>query len=691
MGGSRIFAAGHIWLIVLAWKTNLKSYVTWKSSRGGKQETVRGNRVGGMQEAVRGSSAGGMQAAVHGGSGDGKQEAVRGSGRGGMQAAGQGGSRGPVGKGCRWMEWLDRAVLAADRMPLWWSGFLLLAVTFIPYLLLGEGSVFPIHDQLDETLMCYVLTGRNFEMGGASLFPQMLGGINPSGMQPSAVLFILLYRILPAFTAFVLQYLIVSGAGFFGMYGSVKEITGSSILAVAAAGCFMLLPIQPVYGLSVYGVPMLLYCFLCLYRGKHVAGSFAGILFFGLTTHLVLIGYVVLGFWFLAILWMAARKRRNRWVGMGFLWLTGIYIAVNRSLFSELLLGNGSYVSHREELVNQGAPFWETVRNVFLESAQHAPSLHRGLILPILALLILGTVFRKRMDGEGRFRLLAAWLGMAVLAGTALLYGLCLSPAVAEFKNNCSGFLRYFQLERFYWLYPAGWYLEFALCFSMWWNQAAQGAEGTGGNLQGSRGKKHMMLKLAVLACLLLPTVERIKTESYFYLNVNQINNGTGITGYITWESFYSEELMGQLERAIGRDMASYRVAHLGMSPAPSLMHGFYTVDGYSNNYPLEYKHRFRRVIEKELLKNEQTRLYFDQWGSRCYLFNGATGNAYMLGKAADVKYEGLEFDLEALRELGCEYIFSAGEILDGEEMGLTFMGCYETEESFWRVWLYRL
>ncbi len=108
---------------------------------------------------------------------------------------------------------------------------------------------------------------------------------------------------------------------------------------------------------------------------------------------------------------------------------------------------------------------------------------------------------------------------------------------------------------------------------------------------------------------------------------------------------------MGRLEEVIGRDMETYRVAHLGMSPAPSLMHGFYTVDGYSNNYPLEYKHLFRRVIEKELLKNEQTRLYFDEWGSRCYLFNGATGNAWMLVKTTDVKYMGLEFDMEALRD----------------------------------------
>lgn len=57
-----------------------------------------------------------------------------------------------------------------------------------------------------------------------------------------------------------------------------------------------------------------------------------------------------------------------------------------------------------------------------------------------------------------------------------------------------------------------------------------------------------------------------------------------------------------------------------------------------------------------------------------------------MLSKSMKIKYEGLEFNLDALRDLNCEYIFSAGEILDSEEMGLVFMGYYEAETSYWGV-----
>lgn len=570
-------------------------------------------------------------------------------------------------KGNRFAAWLDKA-------PLWPLGILLMAVTFAPYFILKEGSVFPIHDQLDETILSYVLNAR-YLGNGAEIFPELLGGLNISGMQPSAVLFILLYRMFPAFLAFLIQYGIVFACGFFGMYFCVKEITDSSILSCAAAACFSLLPIQPIYGLSVMGVPLLLYSFLRLYRKKQVLLSFLLILLFGLTTHLVLIGYVALGMWALAILLMAVRHRLTKLPVLGFLWLLAIYLAVNYRLFLELLLGKSSYVSHREEQLSGASPFWHTVWDIFVNGGQHASSLHKFLILPILAMLAAGAFLYRRMEKKARQQYIAAAAWLAVLIGIAFFCGICRSEPIVDFRNACSGFLHYFQPDRVYWLYPAGWYLEFVLCASFLW-KVLKGAE---------------VLKGVVLLAVLLPTLQEIKVNSYFYMNVNQINNGSGITGYISWESWYAEDLMTELEQAIGRKMSTYRIAHLGMSPAPALMHGFYTVDGYSNNYPLEYKHRFRRVMERELAKSPETAVYFDTWGSRCYLFNGESGTAYMIGKDRQFVYRDLELNMQALKDLSCEYLFSCGEILNAGEMGLVLMGYFETEVSYWGVWLYKI
>lgn len=573
---------------------------------------------------------------------------------------------------------VNKCIGRVDAIPLWWIGILLLGVAFLPYMILGEGSVFEIHDQLDETLLTYVLQARHLG-DKAAVLPELLGGINSSGMQPSAVLFILLYFFLPAFWAFVVQYFIVCACGFFGMYFSVKRLSGSSILGVLAAGCFCMLPVQPIYGLSVLGVPLLLYAFLCLYDKKHLVVSFCLILLFGVTTHLVLIGYIVLCFWALYLLYMLWKRKNNVFLYAGFALLLTVYVLVNWNLFWELLAGGGDYISHREELVNYGGAVWENSKRVFLESSQHAVSLHKYLLVPILVILVWegATYGRKTAKEKESF-----WLAVAVLLVLVLIacfYGICKSTLIADWKNRQTGFLRYFQLERFYWIYPAGWYLEMALVFNLWWQKKAA----KWWNCQVSR--------LAVFLLLLLPTVNLIKENSYFYMNVNQINNGSGITGYVTWENYYAKDLMEQIEKAIGRDMTTYRVAHLGISPAPSLMHGFYTVDGYSNNYPLEYKHRFRQVIAKELEKNEAMRLYFDEWGSRCYLFNHVTGNYWSVEKGSGVQYSDLDFDMEALKGLGCEYVFSGGEILQPESLGLEMLGYFETEKSYWGIWVYRV
>ena len=571
----------------------------------------------------------------------------------------------------------EKLILWVDSFPFWWVGILVALAFFLPYLILGNGCVFEINDQLDESIMNYILPARHL-WDGSTVYPEMLNGVNASGMEPSAILFLPLYCLFSARVALVIQYVICFLLAFLGMYLLVKEITDSSILAVIAGTCFCVLPLYPVYGLSEFGIPLIAYAFLCLWKQKKIYPALAITLLFGLTSHLVYTGYAVLGLWLLALLADIFRKRKNKWTWIGFVELLLVYVIVNRALILEILFGGGSYVSHREEMISSAMPFWETFWGVFQNSAQHAPSLHKYLILPIVVFLILGAFCKKEEKEQGIYR--AAIINFLFLIGIALFYALCYSVPVVEFKNHVTGFLRYFQIQRFYWLYPAGWYLEFALAAAVLWRTKVPHTD-----------RRMLAGKLVLFVLCLLPTLQLLKVNSGMYLNVNQKNNGSGITGYISWESWFAEDLMQEIDEAIGRDKSTYRVAHLGISPAPSLMHGFYTVDGYSNNYPLEYKHRFREVIATELEQNEEVRVYFDLWGNRCYLFNHVTGNYMRLQKGNDLIYEGLDFDMEALRNLGCEYLFSGAKIGDADRMGLEFIGYYETEASYWGIWVYAL
>lgn len=154
-----------------------------------------------------------------------------------------------------------------DQIPLWWLEILVTIVFFLPYFVLGDGCVFEINDQLDESIMNYMLPARHL-WDGSTIYPEMLNGVNASGMQPSAVLFLPLYSLLSARVAFLTQYIACFLVAFLGMYLLVKEITDSSILAVIAGSCFCVLPLYPVYGLSEFGIPLILYGALCLWKQK---------------------------------------------------------------------------------------------------------------------------------------------------------------------------------------------------------------------------------------------------------------------------------------------------------------------------------------------------------------------------------------------------------------------------------------
>ncbi len=572
-------------------------------------------------------------------------------------------------------EWIKKL----DKVNLWYLGIPLILVLFLPIFVLGKGSVFSIHDQLDETLFTYVITARHM-FSGNTIYPEMLNGIQASGMLPAAVFFVPLYRFLPAFAAFVVQYVIVCASAFYGMYLLVRKITKSSGLALLAGALFCMLPYQPVYGLSVVGLPLLLFCFLQLLEQKHIVLSFLGIVYFGLTTHLVLIGYVALIFLAVGGVYLLIKhrgiKKQDYWYYLGAIVLFLVYFMVNFDMFWQLVVGAGDFVSHREELVNntEGIDTWKNIKDYFLNSGQHVPTCQKYMMLPMAVITLVQGIRYKRLSEDGKRRWKLLLLLWSVAALTAVFVGFFKSATYNAWKNGQTGFLHYFQVERFYWIYAGLWMFAFAVALSLVWKEFE---------------KCHVFIKLGVLLLLVLPTGDLVLKNSSFYINVNQYNNGSRVTGYQTWEDFYMEDVLAQVDAYIGQDKSTYRVAHLGICPAPSLMYGFYTIDGYSNNYSLDYKHAFREIIAAELDKNFDNKIYYDTWGSRCYILAAETGKNWFIQRQQEFKYTDLELNTAKMAELGCDYLFSAAEIENAESMGLVFEGRFVSEESPYEIWLY--
>lgn len=567
---------------------------------------------------------------------------------------------------------LNEWITALDKSHLEWLGIVLIGILLAPILYLKEGCVFEFHDQLDETILSYVFAAR---YPGAQVYEQMMNGLPAEGLKPSAVLFVLLYRLFPVFWAFFLQYVIVLVSAFYGMYACVKRLGKSSIAAFLSATVFCMLPFRPVYGLSVMGVPLLLICILNLRDGCGRKKGFAllGILYFALTTNLVLIGYVAL--FVMAAFWLyelVAKRKNDKAIFLAGGLLLLIYGIENFDLVKQLFT-ESAFVSHREEWVIYGNSFWDNLRECLKTGMFHAYSYHKYMWLPVGLAALMLLVKRKEPENGKQLKymgVIVCWIFLL-----SLLYAFFAGQQVAEFKNHMSGMLKSFQFDRFYWALPAAWHLLFGLALA---------AIFTGIK------KRSALLGVAVTAALYLPTLLFVTKDSIFYQNINQINNGS-VTGYMTWEGIYAEDVMSDIEETIGRDMSEYRVASLGMCPVVPLMHGFYTIDGYSNNYALSYKHAFREIIAGEMEQNETIESYFDTWGSRCYLFYSQWGTYYKLAKTANAQINEIALDFDKMREMGCEYLFSAADITCAEELGLEPIGIFESETSWWKIWVYRL
>lgn len=241
-------------------------------------------------------------------------------------------------------------------------------------------------------------------------------------------------------------------------------------------------------------------------------------------------------------------------------------------------------------------------------------------------------------------------------------------------------FFRLFQFDRFYCLLPLFWFLIFVLSLSLVFK-----------------------LRYGKLLCFLV-----ILGQMYFLIDNNSdvINlqksnfiksykKNAGIKasrGSLTYHDFFSPELFKEIQDHIGRPKYEYRVVCIGMYPSIATYNGFFTLDGYVNSYPLEYKHKFRKIIENELNKSTRWREYFDNWGSRCYVFVSELDKGWFENQKDNTdKIHDLSLNTDQLKSMGGEYIFSSWEIVNAEQNKLDLMKVFERNDSPWRIYLYKV
>ena len=173
-----------------------------------------------------------------------------------------------------------------------------------------------------------------------------------------------------------------------------------------------------------------------------------------------------------------------------------------------------------------------------------------------------------------------------------------------------------------------------------------------------------------------------IKNECYYWRR----------TGFISFKSYFSENLYKKIANYIDKDKSAYKVASLGLDPMIALYNDFHTVDGCFPNQPILYKRRFGKIIEGELNKDEDLKYYFVN-GNDTTIFSSEFPVKHYehLNECSSISFRDLDIDTKGLKNLGCQYIFSAHKIDNANRLNLSLLVVFTDAESPWRIYLYLL
>lgn len=251
----------------------------------------------------------------------------------------------------------------------------------IPYLILGKDAIFVYHDQLDGEVITYLLQARHL-WDGSGIFPEFMNGAERTALTMPAPACVLLYRLLPAETALACMQVAGSFVGYAGMFLLLMWGAESSavlclkkgpvgFLAMTVGCMYAYLPFLPVYGLSQYGLPMLLYCVLRLReRDRSIRDRllyYVYVVFFGVNSSLVLSGFAVLGIWAVWEIIAALRRKFSAAQGIAWILLLLTYLLENGALFLQILGVGESTVSHKAEYTLTAVSFWEQWKTNLLQ------------------------------------------------------------------------------------------------------------------------------------------------------------------------------------------------------------------------------------------------------------------------------------------------------------------------------------
>ena len=542
--------------------------------------------------------------------------------------------------------------------------FLFILFLYIsPFFLLGKDAYVLIHDNLDiKFLNLKILSESEMIFAPSSTIIEQYMNVPRASLGSELDFTLLLFYLFEPFTAYSINQTLIRLIAFVGMYLLINRYVFQSkekIYSYAISLLYALLPFDSVVGLTIAGLPLIAYVFLNLRYGNDNRIDWIILFLFPFYSSFVfsMLFFII----FVGFVWLfdVYSKKVTKKFTIALLCFVIIYLIVNYRLVDVFVFGMGEdFETHRSEFKSTTIGIKKSIAisiHHFLFGQYHAHS-HHGLLIPFIGIIFLINLFSKKKD--------ILFILLCILNGAiSLWYGFAGSEILKPLTDLIKLFLP-IQITRFHFLTPLIWFILFALAVRyLIFNYDFR------------------VSKLIIWVIIISSTILMFFKSDF--INEYRMNN-------ITYSQFYSENLFENIEKFIEKDQKTYKVVSVGIHPSIAVYNGFYTLDGYSVLYDLKHKKQFREIIAPELKKNEILRRYFDEWGSRAYVFSNEIGQNY-LRKKNDVYPININLNTSKLYEMGGRYIFSSYKIKNYIENNLQMLKIFSDKKSVWKIYLYEV
>ncbi|WP_457559302.1 DUF6044 family protein [Candidatus Harpocratesius sp.] len=582
-------------------------------------------------------------------------------------------------------------------------GCFIVLLYLLPFIINYEHSYIIIHDNWDSNyiiIKILVESGKIFS-SNEIIIENALNGLPRLSYPSSWRILVLLEYIFPVYLAYLINQIIIHYTAYFGMFFLLRKYfleKSSVFISVGVATTFALLPFWAPGSLSVAGQPLALLCFLNVKNGesKWQDWLFIAIIPFFTIFALAFVFFLTFMFFFLLFDWLHTRKFNKNFL-YAIILMVIIYISIEYRLIQSMFFSS-NYQSQRTSFHNTDTSFIESIEkslSIFIFGHYHAPSFQYisiGISSVVAFALILKNFYIQYKKHQSFFKLEKTEsiiiYGLIIIGFFSFFYGFWSFSLINLIKSKIT-ILREFNFTRFFFLFPTIWYIVFSQNILLIFHELNQKKE----KLKLNKKINVFNKNIKEISTVIISTLILIQILFLFSQNIGY--NHSVLDGSLhppqRFDEFFAQSQFQRIHEEIGLDFEEYRVGCIGFHPSIAQFNGFYTIDGYFPNYPLEYKNKFQYLIQNELNKNIILQNYYNGGASRCYIMVDELGKDFMWTKERAGVINNLELNVTALYDLNCNYILSSVEIKNNNQNNLQFISLFSDNNSIWDIYLYRV